>query len=285
MAIFSLLISASIAATPVAPAAFQPDPVQPALWKIEDGDTTIYLFGTFHALDGSTNWFKNRVKSAFEASDQLVLETLVPHSAKPEAKSSSKSKARSAAAKPRIRMRPSPAVAQLAPSGSSFLASTQLVLKASKARGMSIDRGADAQLRETAEGAGMPITGLESVEFQINMFSSLPGTASSQAEAKAQAQDPATLKTLSIVLAQLQDAWNRGDMGTFAPMLEQMRRQSPLTYRTMFTERNARWAHWIADRMQQPGTIFVAVGAGHLAGPDSVQDQLSAIGVRSMRIN
>ena len=38
----------------------------------------------------------------------------------------------------------------------------------------------------------------------------------------------------------------------------------------MFTERNARWADWIAGRMQTPGTVFVAVGAGHLAGKDSV---------------
>ena len=93
------------------------------------------------------------------------------------------------------------------------------------------------------------------------------------------------MQAVSNVLATLQDAWNRGDMGTFAPMLEQMRRQSPLTYRTMFTERNGRWAQWIAGRMQQPGTVFVAVGAGHLAGPDSVQTQLATLGVGTTRIN
>ena len=38
--------------------------------------------------------------------------------------------------------------------------------------------------------------------------------------------------------------------GIFAPMLEQMRANSPDTYRMMFTERNSRWADWIASRLQ-----------------------------------
>ena len=40
-------------------------------------------------------------------------------------------------------------------------------------------------------------------------------------------------------------------------------------------ERNARWADWIAKRMDQPGTVFIAVGAGHLAGDHSVQTLLA----------
>jgi len=36
--------------------------------------------------------------------------------------------------------------------------------------------------------------------------------------------------------------------------------------------------------MAKPGTVFVAVGAGHLAGPDSVQAQLARLGVKAQRI-
>ena len=49
----------------------------------------------------------------------------------------------------------------------------------------------------------------------------------------------------------------------------------------MFTERNARWADWIRARMQTPGTVFVAVGAGHLAGKDSVLVRLAERGIPS----
>ena len=53
----------------------------------------------------------------------------------------------------------------------------------------------------------------------------------------------------------------------------------------MFTERNARWADWIAARMQTPGTVFVAVGAGHLAGKDSLLVRLAETRIASQRVN
>ena len=68
-------------------------------------------------------------------------------------------------------------------------------------------------------------------------------------------------------------------------MLDQMRRTSPHSYDAMFTRRNSNWASWIAQRLEKPGTVFVAIGAAHLAGPDCVQAKLSRIGVRSARIN
>ena len=68
-------------------------------------------------------------------------------------------------------------------------------------------------------------------------------------------------------------------------MLQQMEARSPETYKVLFNERNGRWAQWIARRLQQPGVVFVAVGAGHLAGKDSVQQKLSRYGIRTARVN
>jgi hypothetical protein len=86
-------------------------------------------------------------------------------------------------------------------------------------------------------------------------------------------------------MADMQAAWKRGDQRVFVNMLGQLKTASPDTYRMLFTERNARWADWIKARMQTPGTIFVAVGAGHLAGPDSVLVRLAERGVPSQRAN
>ena len=86
-------------------------------------------------------------------------------------------------------------------------------------------------------------------------------------------------------MGQMQSAWNRGDPAIFATMLDQMRTNSPESYNVMFTQRNTNWANWIAKRLQKPGTVFVAVGTGHLAGPDSIQAKLAQLGVRSSRIN
>ena len=60
--------------------------------------------------------------------------------------------------------------------------------------------------------------------------------------------------------------------------------ETPELYKIMVTDRNARWAQWIERRMQQPGTVFVAVGAAHLAGTGSVQDYLKARKLRAKRV-
>src|SRR5436305_14792710 len=74
----NLLVAAALgAASPTGVAAATPPADQPAMFVVRDADTTIYIFGTFHALDGRSQWFGNQVKDAFEHSDELVLETLV----------------------------------------------------------------------------------------------------------------------------------------------------------------------------------------------------------------
>jgi uncharacterized protein YbaP (TraB family) len=282
MGTFSLLLAASIAApqplatAPSAPAA---KAVHPALWVVSDADTTVYLFGTFHALDGTTDWFEGEVKSAFNQSGELVLETLIPEFPKvAQSAPAIPAKARFAQ-QPAAPAAPTPQILQVPPQAS-MLASSKLVIQATHARGMSSALGADALLRETAEGCGKPVAGLESFQFQMKMFSSLPAVAGPPPQ-----QNPETLRQISIVLAQLQDAWTRGDADAFTPMLAQMREQTPASYEIMFVDRNTRWAKWIAKRMEKPGVVFVAVGTGHLTGPDSVQNQLAMLGIKSGRIN
>ena len=52
----------------------------------------------------------------------------------------------------------------------------------------------------------------------------------------------------------------------------------------LLINRNKAWARWVRARLAKPGTVFVAVGAGHLAGPGSVQDQLARLGIRATRV-
>ena len=93
------------------------------------------------------------------------------------------------------------------------------------------------------------------------------------------------MESLSKAMTDMQAAWRRGDQSVFVGMLQQLKQASPDTYRMLFTERNARWADWVAARMQTPGTVFVAVGAGHLAGADSLLVRLAERGIPSQRVN
>ncbi|MGE5563941.1 MAG: TraB/GumN family protein [Bacillota bacterium] len=264
----NLLAAAALAAA--TPALAPPPPTsEPAMFVVRDADTTVYLFGTFHALDGDPHWFDYGVRAAFEQSDELVLETLLPEG--PNA-----ARQMSQAIHP-------PAVAP----SPSFLATTRMAITAGRSQGMQTNNGADAVLRHFAEAEGKPVEGLETLQFQLNMFNKMPPMAApapAGAAKPGQAPSEQPMQSLSKTMAQMQSAWKRGDQSVFVGLLEQLRSGAPDTYRMMFTERNARWADWIAARMQTPGTVFVAVGAGHLAGKDSVLVRLAEKGIESERV-
>jgi uncharacterized protein YbaP (TraB family) len=262
----NMLVAAALAAA--TPAAAQPSafPVEPALFVVQDADTTVYIFGTFHALDGRTQWFGDRLRDALEQSDELVLETIIP------AKSSN-------AQQPTPGFRP-PSVTPSA----SFLATTRMAINAGRSQGMQVDNGADMILRHVAEAEGKPVEGLETLQLQIDMFNRMPPAPAPQAKGRAATASPAQINGLSKAMAEMQSAWKRGDQSVFVRMLGQLKTASPDTYRMMFTERNARWADWVRARMQTPGTVFIAVGAGHLAGPDSLLVGLAARGMPSRRV-
>jgi uncharacterized protein len=272
MAIFPFLFGATLAAAPaVLPGAEPPNARYPALWVINDSDTVIYLFGTFHTLDQRSDWFGQAVKTAFVASDQLMLETLVP---RPEGERRVQQTGDFA---PVAGLAPASPAVPMAGSGS-YLATSKTVMNAGRSSGLSTAHGADAVLRDAADEAGKPVGALESLQFQMTMYSSLPS-------ASPPPQDARTAQAVAALLVELRTAWSRGDLDHFYPMLMRMRVHSPQAYRTMFYERNSRWAHWIAERLKSPGTVFIAVGAGHLSGPDSVQSKLAGLGVRSARVN
>ena len=271
------LTALAITATPTAVAALPTfAPVQsatqpgPALWVVSDADTTIYLFGTFHALDGRSSWFNSGIKAAFDASDLLVLETLVPED---PAELHTALSRNSLVKTPKVG---EPVIA--AEKAPPFVASAGQAMSAGRSMGMSVDLGADAVLRRAANAAGKPVGGLESFDFQLRMFGSLPAPPT-RSGARPAAKD------MRDTLTHMQSAWSRGDSASFAAVLGNVQAQSPAAYKTLFVDRNVHWAGWIAGRMRQPGTVFVAVGTGHLIGRDSVQAKLVERGIPSARIS
>lgn len=262
-----LLATAIAAASPSTQAASLPTATDssPAMFVVRDADTTVYIFGTFHALDGHGDWFNDRVRSAFEDSGELVLETVIPNGP--------------------VRVKPTLGNPLPVTPSASFLATTRMAISAGKSQGMQVDNGADNILRHVAEAEGKPVEGLETPELQLGMFSRMPAAKAAPLPRAGEPVDADPMESMTRVMADMQSAWKRGDQSVFVHMLSQLEKVSPDTYRMMFTERNARWADWIAGRMETPGTVFVAVGAGHLAGKDSVLVRLAQLGIPSERMN
>ena len=233
----------------------------PALWEIRDADTTIYLFGTFHTLDGRTVWFDEKVREAFDASGELVLETVVPDDMSAAAEQTTET-----GPDGKRRLKP-------------FIAQTKKVMSDGNALGMTVENGADAVLRRVAEDAGKQVSGLEKFEEQLKTLSNIP------APPPAAAAAAPVVQPAEVTINDLLGAWTKGDTGAFSNMLAGFESKSPVAYRMLISDRNARWGQWIAGRLEQPGTVFVAVGTGHLAGRHSVQQWLATRGIASTRVS
>jgi uncharacterized protein YbaP (TraB family) len=85
-------------------------------------------------------------------------------------------------------------------------------------------------------------------------------------------------------LGKMIDQWAAGDPEALGATMNEGMRDTPELAKILLTDRNARWAKWIEARLQKPGTVFLAVGAGHLAGTDSVQAFLARDRVTAARV-
>ena len=240
----------------------------PAMWQVRDADTIIYLFGTFHSLDARTAWFDDRLRAAFDRSGELVLETIVPTDAEQIRAAGKRVVEEPEATGGPRKIKP-------------FLAQTQAAVDHGRAQGMSVDHGADAVLRRVAEGVGKPVAGLERFEDQLGALARIPAAPPPASAIAA----PAVALPAPVTLDALLSAWKQGNMSAFSTMLSGFKAKSPVAYRMLIADRNARWGEWIVDRLDRPGTVFVAVGAGHLAGKDSVQQWLAAKGFAATRVH
>jgi uncharacterized protein YbaP (TraB family) len=264
--------------------------VDPALWVVKDADTTIYLFGSIHILKPGLGWFDDGVKTAFDGADQLVLELVEPPAAEAQALfgklamdqqgKSLRSKMNDAdravydAAMGKLGI-PSAAFDPFEP----WAAAITMSLLAAQKSGFDPNSGVERQLTAAAKVSNKPIDGLETMEFQLGVFDSLP-------EAEQIAFLVETAKMIDDVGSttdKMVAMWASAETESLGRLMNE-----GLTSRTLYdallTKRNANWAQWISAQMKKPGVTFMAVGAGHLAGPTSVQALLPAYGLTATRV-
>ena len=254
----------------------------PPLWVVKDEDTTVYLFGTVHVLKPGTRWFDDGVREAFDASDEVVLEIARPDPAAIAALTAQLGTRGGPpfapevdAAAQKLGMEKG-AIDRMEP----WLAALTLSQLAVVEAGYGSDSGVEAALSSAAADAGKPVKALESARGQLMLFDGLSGAAQS-------AMLDATVKELPQAGERLErfvNAWGAGDAETVGAEMNRIAEAAPEIAEALVARRNARWADWVAARMAQPGTVFVAVGAGHLAGEGSVQALLGEKGLSVERV-
>jgi uncharacterized protein len=285
--LFSPLAWGQAAPAPVA----QTRPADPALWVVEDADTTLYLFGTVHVLKPGIRWFDGAVKTAFDKSGEVVLELVEPDPATMQGLVMKMAMA--PGARPIAEQLPADkrdaylkAMADIGVPAAAFdmfqpwVAGITLSVGALPKLGYDPESGVEKVLTRAAAAAGKPVSGLETPEQQLGYFATLPNAVQLAFLASAVDDYP----TLGDELAKMIDRWAAGDPEALGTIMNEGMRDTPELGRVLLSERNARWAKWIEQRLKTPGTVFVAVGAGHLAGADSVQAYLAKDRVKARRL-
>lgn len=274
------------------PALATPRDADPALWVVRDVDTTIYLFGTVHLLPRGLDWFDDAVAEAFEASDELKMELLpvddpaqlgpliMRLAVDPDGRTMSQrlSPEDHAAYVKALKGLGLPAE-QLEPLEPWFIGVQASVVMSVQA-GLDPKAGAEEVLTQAARKARKTITAFETPEEQFTLLDSIP-----EAEQMAGIHDIIHRREEGIaVMSQMIEHWARGDAESAGRLMNAEMTDTPETTRLLLTERNVRWAAELKSRMERPGVVFVAVGAGHLAGENSVQELLGKAGLTVDRI-
>lgn len=280
--------TAALAAAAPAAAA---QPAGPALWKVADEDTTIYLFGTVHALPEDIDWYNGPIAAALGSAGTLVTEipsgfeqdpaaqqTIMTMAMLPEGESlrdrlDPEQRASYEAAMTSLEL-PVGAFDRFEP----WFAGVNLAVLPLLKAGYAAESGVETLIEERAP-AGATRDALETVEFQLGMLDGLP----------VQSQIDFLIATTDMIddvvpmMNQMVTEWVEGDTEELGELMN-ANLADPVLAEALLYSRNRNWTDWIAQRLDTPGTVFVAVGAGHLAGTNSVQDYLEERGLTVTRV-
>jgi len=262
----------------------------PALWKVADEDTTIYLFGTVHALPEDVEWSTPMLENALAESDSIVTEikmgpeigqemqTLVmtmgvlPKGTTLRSLLSEGQKASFEEAMGKLSVPPA-AFDQFEPWYAGMMMSMLPLLQ----QGYSPDAGVEKVLLTKAGEKDQQA--LETIEFQISVFDELPQE--SQIGFLIDATNG--IDEIKPMLDKMVAEWVEGDADALAKLMNEGL-TDPAVAVSLLYMRNRNWADWIDTRLDIPGTVFIAVGAGHLAGDKSVQDYLAEREIETIRV-
>ena len=271
---------------------------RPAIWLLSDADTRIYLFGTVHVLHPDLRWRSATFDRIARESQELVLELSDQEMANPNLDAFAMMRmAKSVPVLQRVSASRRAGLARLLrelqiPEGSLDRLETWAVAVILGVGQMAHDyaggEGSAAQAAEETSGVedaltrdfhanGRPISGVETAADQIAAFRGMP------------------LNVQQAMLDETVDGYTTGEeagdpdetdwiTGNLDGIAAEMETLPPPLYEALITRRNRNFADWLAHRLDRPGTVLFAIGAGHLAGRVSVQSMLESRGLHVQRI-
>jgi uncharacterized protein YbaP (TraB family) len=269
-----------------------PGAITPALYAVRDADSTMYLYGTVHVRPRGADWANARVRAAIDESEEVWTELMMS----PEADAQTQALAQrfGRAERPlsswlneEENARFNAAVAKVGlPQGSleglqPWAAALTLTVVPLMQAGYDPQSGVDRSLDAYADNAGKRMRALETAEQQYMFFANMSAEMQREMLIEAIAQ----VDSVDEMIGAMSETWERGNEAALARVvIEETRRDYPELYRTLFVVRNNAWMEELTREMEGSGVDFIAVGAGHVIGPDGLVAQFRARGYRVERV-
>jgi uncharacterized protein len=249
------------------------------LWSLKTDRATIYLLGSFHLLKSDAYPLDKDIEAAYRDCKRVVFETdidaandpafqarMLTQGLYPEGQTLEQNISKETYGLLEKKLTEvGLTIDQIGRFKPWFCALTLAALKL-KRMGFDPQYGIDGYFFNKAKKDGKEKLFLETLDFQIALFSELGGN---QAEAFLRQ----TLKDLEVVETMLPDmvsAWETGDATRLESIMTISFKDYPDIYDRFIVRRNKAWAGTIEQLLAQGGTSLVVVGAGHLVGQDNL---------------
>lgn len=257
------------------------------LWKVGSKTGTLYLQGSVHFLKASHYPLAPAIEKAYAESASLVLEVDMNEMASMEMQQRIMAKAMlpgnetlhdaldedtyqklgSACDKAGLPIAP---LSKFKP----WFATMTLTLVRLQQMGFDPQHGLDTYFYGKAVADGKKVMGLESVDFQIDLFDRL-------ADENPNGFVTRALDDLAIIkedVATLEKAWESGDIEALGTLITKSFDGYPTLHKTFVLDRNERWLKTLCNLLETSKTHMVVVGAGHLSGKGGLLELLEEKG-------
>lgn len=262
-------------------------PQGPLLWRIADADSTVYLFGSIHALRPGDYPLGPHIEAAYQAADVLVLEIDMSQVDQTALRALTLQKGLLPEGQSIENLLTSAAYTETtqhikrlgydAGTLSRFepwlLSLTLLALETQKA-GFDPAQGVDQTFSARAVADGKNIIGLETAEFQLNLFDQMSGAV----QEKFLLETLAEAASFDTQIETLVAAWKRGDAKELQHLSLDSLRDYPALYDAIVVQRNRNWVPKIEAFLDDDRDYLVIVGALHLIGDEGVVHALEDAG-------
>lgn len=260
----------------------------PAIWRISDADSSVWMLGSVHALSPNVEWRRPAIDAILAEADIVYFETSTDLFAVPRVLWFI---ARRGYLPPgdRLSDRVSPSAwAALVDIGRDvglaaseldglrpWFAALALSAQMSLTDGAQPELGVDGILEVASRQAELDVRYLETPEEQLGFFADVPERDYVEAlEALPDMLDESVEGAEALV-----DFWRKGQTGELSAMIEESFAIGPPSFRDYWlVQRNENWIPVILSALDESRDVLVVGGAAHFVGADSVIDLLERRG-------